>query len=240
MLTPKSDQQMAITPLGKVFMTSWEHAPLEPSHNIQNSNHNDHAFPKIESFMAVTHFNCKFTSEIFFTINSKSLIRTDSFFFTVLVRPSYIFQNKKTTAQHLFSVTIVASSSSPPIVVTAISGMDIVVSELAWSGPCGAGSAAGVEPISRGEGDGEMGFGITLIGTAGDGGTVSGAVICTNGVSIVILGCVSSMFSGVVRLGPVEFDFDGPVEFDPLVKLVLCVTDCVSLNPPTDSLIFVL
>ena len=124
MLTPKSDQQMAITPLGRVFMTSWEHAPLEPSHNIQNSNHNDHTFPKIESFMAVTHFNCKFTSEIFFTINSKSLIRTDFFQF-------YIFTKKITTAQHLFSVTTVASSSSPPIVVTAISGMDIVVSEFA-------------------------------------------------------------------------------------------------------------
>ena len=48
--------------------------------------------------------------------------------------------------------------------------------------------------------------------------------------------CVSSAFSGVVKLGPAEFDFDGPVEFDPLVKLVLCV----SLNPPTDSLILVL
>ena len=232
MLTPKSDQQMAITPLGRVFMTLWEHAPLEPSHNIQNSNHNDHACPKIDSLMAATHFNCKFTSEIFFTINSISLIRKDFHFFF------HSFTSfKKGTAQHLFSVIIVVSSSSPPIVVTAISGIDIVV-----SGPCEPDGSAGkgVEPISRGDGEGEMGFGITLIGTAGDCGTVPGAVICTNGVSIVILGCVSSVFSGVVKLGPVEFDFDGPVEFDPLVKLVLCVTDCVSLNPPTDSLILVL
>ena len=81
-----------------------------------------------------------------------------------------------------------------------------------------------------------MVLGITLIGTAGDGGIIPGTGICTNGVSIVIHGCVSSAFSGVVKLGPVEFDFDGPLEVDPLVKLVLCV----SLNPPTDSFILVL
>ena len=38
MLTPKSDQQMAIIQLERVFTTSWGPAQLEPSHNIQNLN----------------------------------------------------------------------------------------------------------------------------------------------------------------------------------------------------------
>lgn len=50
MLTPKSDQQMAITQLERVFMILWERAPLEPSHNIQNLNP-EHAHHKNKSFL---------------------------------------------------------------------------------------------------------------------------------------------------------------------------------------------
>ena len=139
------------------------------------------------------------------------------------------------TFQHLFSVTIVKSSWSLQVVVTAISGIVIVTSTFVLSEP-GPSRTGSVELDSRGTGNGEIDLGITLIGTAGEGGTVSGAGISIDGFSIVELVCVSSAFSGVVKLGPAEFDFEGPVEFDPLVKLVLCV----SLNPPTDSLILVL
>ena len=104
-----------------------------------------------------------------------------------------------------------ASSWSLHVNVTAI----FVLSE---PDPSQTGS---VELDSRGTGNGEMDLGITLIGTAGEGGTVSGAGISIDGFSIVELACVSSAFSGVVKLGPAEFDFEGPVEFDPLVKLVL-------------------
>ena len=67
MLTPKSDQQMAITQLERVFMILWGRAPLEPSHNIQNLNP-EHARHKTKSSM--TYSYCKFTSEIFFIKNS--------------------------------------------------------------------------------------------------------------------------------------------------------------------------
>ena len=67
MLTPKSDQQMAITQLERVFMISWELAPLEPSPNIQNLNP-EHAHYKNKS--SKTYSYCKFTSEIFFIKNS--------------------------------------------------------------------------------------------------------------------------------------------------------------------------
>ena len=67
MLTPKSDQQMAITQLERVFMISWELAPLEPSPNIQNLNP-EHAHYKNKS--SETYSYCKFTSEIFFIKNS--------------------------------------------------------------------------------------------------------------------------------------------------------------------------
>ena len=90
------------------------------------------------------------------------------------------------TFQHLFSVTIVTSSWSLEVVVTAISGIVIVTSTFVLSGP---GSSL---PGSRGPGNGEIGFGITLIGTAGEGGTVSAARISIDGFSIVELGCVSS------------------------------------------------
>ena len=132
-------------------------------------------------------------------------------------------------------MTIVTSSWSLHVVVTAISGIVIVTSTFVLSEPCPSRTGS-VELDSRGTGNGEMDLGITLIGTAGEGGTVSGVGISIDGFSIVELACVSSAFSGVVKLGPAEFDFEGPVEFDPLVKLVLCV----SLNPPTDSLILVL
>ena len=46
MLTPKSDQQMAITQLERVFTTSWGLARLEPSHNIPSLNPNYHAHHK--------------------------------------------------------------------------------------------------------------------------------------------------------------------------------------------------
>ena len=69
MLTPKSDQQMAITQLEKVFTTSWGLVLLEPSHNIQNLNPNQQAHHKNRSLMTY-HPNCKFTSEIFFIKNS--------------------------------------------------------------------------------------------------------------------------------------------------------------------------
>ena len=139
------------------------------------------------------------------------------------------------TFQHLFSVITVTSSWSLQVVVTAISGIVIVTSTFVLSEP-GPSRTGSVELDSQGTGNGEMDLGITLIGTAGEGGTVSGAGISIDGFSIVEFGCVSSALSGVVKLGPAEFDFEGPVEFDPLVKLVLCV----SLNPPTDSLILVL
>ena len=67
MLTPKSDQQMAITQLEKVFTTSWELVLLEPSHNIQNLNPNQPAHHKNKTH---SYPNCKFTSEIFFIKNS--------------------------------------------------------------------------------------------------------------------------------------------------------------------------
>ena len=70
MLTPKSDQQMAITQLEKVFTTSWGPARSEPSHNIQNLNPNDDAHHKNKSLMTYSYPNCKFTSEIFFIKNS--------------------------------------------------------------------------------------------------------------------------------------------------------------------------
>ena len=127
------------------------------------------------------------------------------------------------------------SSWSLTVVVTAISGIVIVTSTFVPSG-LGPSQTGSVELGSRGTGNGEIDLGITLIGTAGEGGTVSDAGISIDDFSIVEMACVSSAFSGVVKLGPAEFDFEGPVEFDPLVKLVLCV----SLNPPTDSLILVL
>ena len=70
MLTPKSDQQMAITQLERVFTTSWGPARLEPSHNIQNLNPNEQAHHKNKSLMTYSYPNCKFTSEIFFIKNS--------------------------------------------------------------------------------------------------------------------------------------------------------------------------
>ena len=51
MLTPKSDQQMAITQLERVFTTSWGLARLEPSHNIQSLNPNEQAHHKNQSLM---------------------------------------------------------------------------------------------------------------------------------------------------------------------------------------------
>ena len=80
------------------------------------------------------------------------------------------------TFQHLFSVTIVASSWSLQVVVTAISGIVIFTSTFVLSGPSSSGTV-GSEAGSRGTGNGEVDLGITLIGTAGEGGTVSEAGI---------------------------------------------------------------
>ena len=86
--------------------------------------------------------------------------------------------------QHLFSVTIVTSSWSLQVVVTAISGIVIVTSTFLLSEP-GPSRTGSVELDSQGTGNGEMDLGITLIGTAGEGRAVSGAGISIDGFSIV-------------------------------------------------------
>ena len=79
-------------------------------------------------------------------------------------------------------MTIVTSSWSLEVVVTAISGIVIVTSTFVLCRP-GLSWRGSSVPGSRGTGNGEIGFGITLIGTAGEGGTVSAARISIDGFS---------------------------------------------------------